>query len=173
MLFHHTLSPVRSSLAVPLASKAGRVRDTDLAELTRRLASVDELWREIVQHDPQSRWYERILLTDDVEVWLIGWSPGQSTSIHDHGGSTGALSVVEGTLTEDWYAAAPSGIPHPVARRVHARGATQSFPADHIHRVGNTSAQLATSVHAYSPPGVALREYATAISDLSSFAEAS
>jgi predicted metal-dependent enzyme (double-stranded beta helix superfamily) len=173
MFIHPTIRPIKKRLALPVIESGHSVSAADLSDLSRRVAAADELWREIVKHDPQTRWYERLLGTDDVEVWLLGWTPDQWTDIHDHGGATGALTVVEGALTEDWYAATASKRPHPVARRVFGRGATQHFSADHIHRVGNTSGQIATSVHAYSPPGLALGEYGAPKVDRSLLAEAS
>lgn len=174
MFVHPTLAPARPRLALPSARTDRQpLGFTELAQLVRSVAGADELWRAIVEHDPETRWYEQLLLTDDAEVWLVGWAPGQATAIHDHGGAAGALTVVEGSLTEDWYAVGASGRPHPVARRVHHIEATQTFSADHVHRVANLGPHLATSVHAYSPPGVALREYGAPAVDRSLLAEAS
>jgi predicted metal-dependent enzyme (double-stranded beta helix superfamily) len=159
MFVHPALRPIRRRVALPTIQSGTSVAAVDLSELSRAVAAEDELWREIVTHDLQTRWYQRLLATDHVEVWLLGWTPGQWTQIHDHGGATGALTVVEGALSEDWYAATATSSPHPVARRVFPRGSTQHFSRDHVHRVGNTSEHIATSVHAYSPPGLALREY--------------
>ena len=37
---------------------------------------------------------------DDHDTWLIGWDSFQGVDLHDHGGSAGALYVVEGELLE-------------------------------------------------------------------------
>ena len=35
------------------------------------------------------RYSEQLLLTDDLEVWLIHWEPGHDTGFHDHERSGG------------------------------------------------------------------------------------
>ena len=35
-----------------------------------------------------------------VEIWLICWCPTQETGFHDHGGSRGAVAVLQGMLSE-------------------------------------------------------------------------
>ncbi|MGF7234630.1 MAG: cysteine dioxygenase [Frankia sp.] len=124
-----------------------------LTGLTGRLAAADWLWRPLVRHDPNGRWYTRLMLSGVVEVWLIGWNPGQSTPVHDHGGAMGAMTVVDGILTEEGYSPDWS----PTFARRHTAGRTLGFPAHHIHRVSGAGAGPATSIHAYSPPGLPMR----------------
>ncbi len=78
-----------------------------LAALTRSLGAATGIWTAILRHDPVNRWYTRLVLSGSVEVWLISWCPGQYTRAHDHGGAFGALSVIQGPVTEiacdaDW-----------------------------------------------------------------------
>ena len=40
------------------------------------------------------------MATPIYEVWLLGWTPGQSVGLHDHGPANGAFIIVDGTLTE-------------------------------------------------------------------------
>ncbi|WP_154676763.1 cysteine dioxygenase [Parafrankia discariae] len=125
----------------------------DLRELVSRLAGADLAWRPLVRHDPHSRWYTRLLLSGAVEVWLIGWYPGQRTEIHDHGGALGALAVAEGAVEED-----ECGPDWRIARtRRHGTGALATFRPDHVHRIVNRGNGLATTIHAYSPPELPLR----------------
>jgi predicted metal-dependent enzyme (double-stranded beta helix superfamily) len=127
-----------------------------LGELARRLAATDGLWRPVVRHDPEKRWFTRLLLSGVVEVWLIGWAPGQGTAVHDHGGALGALAVAEGTVEEDVHDGA-AGHWEPQATRRHDAGRVARFAADHVHRVVNRGLVPATTVHAYSPPELPLR----------------
>jgi rhodanese-related sulfurtransferase len=90
-----------------------------------------------------------LLLTDAVEVWLIGWAAGQSTSVHDHGGAAGALTVVEGALEEEEFDP-ELRLPR---RGRHRAGTSAGFAPAHVHRIFNHSPTNATSLHAYSPPG--------------------
>ena len=46
------------------------------------------------------RSYDMLELDDHLEVWAIHWPTGQGLELHDHGGSAGALLVVQGSLTE-------------------------------------------------------------------------
>src|SRR5690348_14976522 len=49
----------------------------ELVRLTELLVrSAPDALRGLVRHDPVQRWYGRIALTDQIEVWLIGWAPG-------------------------------------------------------------------------------------------------
>ncbi len=120
----------------------------DLARLTQLLAdgAQDALRFEAV-HDPAERWYLRLALTEQVEVWLLTWSPGQATRPHHHGGAAGAYTVLDGELTETWRDG-------PVRSRRAARspGLGSAFGPERVHRVANDSLEDATSVHAYSPP---------------------
>ena len=77
-------------------SRTGR----DLAALARWYAAQPEDRPFAPRFDPVARWYARLAITDDHEAWLLSWLPGQSTDLHDHGGSAGAFAVVSGTLTE-------------------------------------------------------------------------
>ena len=111
-------------------------------------------WRDLVRYDPARRWYHRLELTSDYEVWLLTWYPGQGTGFHDHGGSAGAFMVALGELREH----AVRGR-HEVLARTLGPGATRSFGPRFVHDVRNESAATALSVHAYSPPLPPMRRY--------------
>ena len=121
---------------------------SDLTRLTRLLAdgAPDALRFEAV-HDPAERWYLRLALTEQVEVWLLTWTPGQGTVPHHHGGASGAYTVLDGELTETWRDG-------PVRSRsaVRTPGLGSAFGPRRVHRVANAARYDATSVHAYSPP---------------------
>ena len=72
----------------------------ELGDLARGLAATPEVWASRVRHDPSRRFYERVVVTDTYDAWLIGWSPGQAIPAHDHGSSAGAIVLTEGQLTE-------------------------------------------------------------------------
>lgn len=157
---HEATSPgVAPSGVVPLVPDRFLVDEpmtlglADLHELVARLAGADLAWRPLVRHDPDSRWYTRLLLSGAVEVWLIGWYPGQRTEIHDHGGALGALAVAEGAVDED-----ECGADWQITRtHRHGAGALAVFRPDHVHRIVNRGHGLATTIHAYSPPELPLR----------------
>ena len=120
----------------------------DLAGLARLIAagSQDALRFEAV-HDPAERWYLRLALTGQVEVWLLGWAPGQATRPHHHGGAAGAYTVLDGELTETWRDG-----PVRSRRAVRSAGGGSAFGRERVHQVANDGLEDATSVHVYSPP---------------------
>jgi predicted metal-dependent enzyme (double-stranded beta helix superfamily) len=120
-----------------------------------RAAVVAQTWRSIVRFTAEQRWYRRLALTDDYEIWLLSWLPGQSTGFHDHGEASGAFAVARGELRES--VGAPGR--RPVRQRTAAAGSLTCFGGLHLHNVANVTAQPAVSVHAYSPPLSAMRRY--------------
>jgi hypothetical protein len=93
------------------------------------------------------RRYELLELTDELEIWAIHWPKDQGLELHDHGGSVGALWVVEGSLEEHYVQPDLT-----LARRSIVSGGGAAFGARYVHDVVNVDAAPATSVHAYSPP---------------------
>ena len=99
------------------------------------------------------RTWERILVTEVWDAWLIRWPPGTSVGPHDHGGSAGAFSVVRGTLVE--VAATTGGS----TVSVHTAGSTRAFGPEVVHDVANVGEDPAVSVHVYSPPLTTMGRY--------------
>jgi Cysteine dioxygenase type I len=114
----------------------------DLLSLARRYA--DELNQE-PRFDPTQRWYARLAVTDDHEVWLLTWLPGQGTDLHDHGGSAGAFTVVDGEITEETLEAGS------LVTTGYNRKEGHAFGPHHVHRIVNTSCLPAVTVHVYGP----------------------
>jgi predicted metal-dependent enzyme (double-stranded beta helix superfamily) len=139
-----------------LAKRRELFSGDELLELTLEVASQTELWLPLVQHTPERRWYEALVLSDALELWLIGWAPGQATPTHDHGGAKGALTVGSGGLLETVHADPTLSRPRHIAR---AQGSGAHFSPHHIHRVANEGTINATSIHAYSPAGLEMRIY--------------
>src|ERR1035437_9149540 len=108
----------------------------------------------VAQPDLTKRRYDLLELTDELEIWAIHWPHGQGLELHDHGGSVGALWVVEGSLEEHYV--------HPertLARRSIVAGGGAAFGPTYIHDVVNAQVTSATSVHAYSPPMASMTFY--------------
>lgn len=68
--------------------------------LARSLAADRAHWAPLVRYDATTRWYARLRTGPGYEVWLLSWLPGQSSGLHDHGRSSGVLTVLDGTLRE-------------------------------------------------------------------------
>ena len=78
---------------------------------------------------------------------MLGWWPGQSVELHDHGDSHAAFTVVEGDLVE---VTAGRRTAARAARRCR-RASTRVVPAGTRHDVLNLTTTPATSIHVYSP----------------------
>ena len=114
-----------------------------VADIAAGVAQVPEAWRDLVCHDPDERRPVRLMATEAYEVWVIGWTRGQSVRPHDHGGSSAAVLVTEGVLTEVTLLG---------NRRQLVPGSLHQLGPRVVHDVVNTSNVPATSVHVYSPP---------------------
>ncbi|GAA2247338.1 MULTISPECIES: cysteine dioxygenase [Kitasatospora] len=128
---------------------------TALREIVRELAGQPDRWLPRVRLSAEDRWYERLALTEDHEVWLISWLPGQSTGFHDHGGSRGAFVVTLGELEELSLGGPGQGL---LVRRL-APGTARSFGPEYLHDVRNTGGGPAVTIHAYSPPLASMSRY--------------
>jgi predicted metal-dependent enzyme (double-stranded beta helix superfamily) len=113
-------------------------------------------WRHLLRYDPDARWSTLVEGTAEHEVWLLSWLPGQATDLHDHGGATGAFSVVSGVLTERVVRA--TGRPAPP----HAvePGQSRVFGPHYVHQVGNDGPDPAVSIHVYRPARGPMTHYA-------------
>jgi hypothetical protein len=132
-----------------------------LGRIAGALAADSDSWRGPVRFDAGQRWFRRLELADDYEIWLLSWLPGQSTGFHDHGRAAGAFAVAQGAVTERSVAGSWR-----VRRRTFAAGRVRSFGSRYVHDVVNDSGGPAVTVHAYSPPLTAMRRYELTASGL-------
>jgi predicted metal-dependent enzyme (double-stranded beta helix superfamily) len=104
-----------------------------------------------VEYDADERWHQRLYRDQRVDLWLISWLPAQGTQLHDHGGSSGAFTVLSGELSEAIYQPTLRGGESLPEHRRTTR-ASVGFGRRYVHDVRNLSDAPAVSVHAYSPP---------------------
>ncbi|GAB3051893.1 hypothetical protein GCM10027053_09460 [Intrasporangium mesophilum] len=135
-----------------------------LAETARNLSRQRSLWQGLVDFDPVTRYYARLLADADHEAWLLTWLPGQGTPWHDHGGSAGSFVVLQGVLTEE-VAGYRTAVDLDDVRRATGPGITltpgdqRTFGTRHLHRVTNHGPDPAVSLHVYAPKLTAMRSY--------------
>ena len=146
---HPAVAGVRA-LAGVLAPR-GQWSERDLARLTRQFVTraAEPLYL-AARFDADDRWHLPLALTEEVEVWLLTWTPWQGTGSHDHGGAAGAYTVLHGELTETWTDRRGR-----TRRSVRPAGSSTSYGPDRAHTVQNRGTLEAISVHAYSPPRLA------------------
>ena len=129
--------------SVDTARPAPAWPDAELVELTTRLANEPTL----ALSDPP--WTVPLLVTPDVEAWLVAWPAGPVTAVHDHGDATVALTVVEGSLSEECL---DPTIWTTGRRTTWKAGASTLFPAGHVHLLGAAGGEPAVAVQAWSRP---------------------
>ncbi|RPA12975.1 cysteine dioxygenase [Gordonia sp. OPL2] len=148
-----------------------RLRPADLLRITDQgVADVlDGTYDHLLpdRWDPVERWATRLETNDDLDLWLISWTPDRSTELHDHAGSLGALTVLSGSLREYRWTGKD------LALRVLTAGDQAAFPLGWVHDVqrhdlssvssdaaaAETTHTPTLSVHAYSPPLTAMSFY--------------
>ncbi|MBA4855617.1 cysteine dioxygenase [Nocardia farcinica] len=108
----------------------------------------------------EERWATRLRADDEVDVWLISWTPAKTTELHDHAGSLGALTVLSGALSELRWTGTE------LRARTLSAGDQAAFPIGWVHEVMRAPAAIepvtaepTLSVHAYSPPLTAMSYY--------------
>jgi uncharacterized NAD(P)/FAD-binding protein YdhS/quercetin dioxygenase-like cupin family protein len=78
-----------------------------------------------------------------LELRLLCWRPGQSSSLHAHGAAACAFKILRGTATETVLGDRD---------RVWAPGSIVEESAPRLHQVMNTGRDALLTLHAYSPP---------------------
>ncbi|HEX5565910.1 MAG TPA: cysteine dioxygenase family protein [Streptomyces sp.] len=111
------------------------------AGLARTVAADRTVWAPLVRYDATTRWYHRLRTGPGYEVWLLSWVPGQGSGLHDHGPSSGVLTVLRGELTERTA----------TGERTLGAGAQRVFAPGYVHEIVNGALDPAVSLHVYFP----------------------
>src|SRR3954469_25779381 len=134
------------------AVRGRHLSHAELREVVERYAEQVRDGLHVAEFRTDERWHVRIHEDEDVDVWLISWTTEQGTELHDHGGSSGAFTVVDGTLNEHvWSGRGPDAPGLLVSRERHEREVV-AFGPECVYDVRNNRTPPALSVHAYSPP---------------------
>jgi predicted metal-dependent enzyme (double-stranded beta helix superfamily) len=147
------------TLAPPALAAPPRSTPSRLHRLARELAARTDLWQPQVRFAHETRWSVRVAVADDYEAWLLTWLPGQSTGLHDHGGSAGAFTVLSGVVEESTLAPARFRRPAALVHRTLSAGRVRAFGPDYVHDVTNTGTEPAVSLHVYAPALDTMRFY--------------
>ncbi|CAM5375405.1 cysteine dioxygenase family protein [Streptomyces viridifaciens] len=126
------------------------------ARLVREIAADRARWEPLVRYDALTRWYARLETGPGYEVWLLSWLPGQSSGFHDHGESSGVMTVVRGELIERSLTHAGEGA------RTLRPGGQRVFSSGYLHEVVNGALEPAVSIHLYTPGLTAMNQYGAA-----------
>jgi hypothetical protein len=123
---------------------------SQLSGLAVELGNEPRFWQDHVRHDPETRHFVQLYRDANVDLWLICWLDSQDTGYHDHDLSSGAVYVVEGSLSEDFFYRDAQGWIDVRTRERHA-GSVFDFDGSSIHGMRHSGGPPATSIHAYSP----------------------
>ncbi len=135
-----------------------------LAALTEKLADLEIDWRQLQPYVLYSaHTYSRNLIKAGrhYNLLVLCWKNGQRSPIHNHAGSSCAVRVLKGVMTETIFEFAPNG--HVYARTSHdAPAGTIIGSVDKdMHQISNLQsgdAELIT-LHLYSPPLLVMGTY--------------
>ena len=146
--------------AVPSAPRPadGSLSPKQLASVAQQLAAQVDVWRPLLHWDAENRWYAQLTAGEGWEAWLLTWLPGQGTDLHDHGGSSGAFTVLDGELRE--LTPAPrGGDPTRMSARTLRSPHARAFGPSHIHQVTAVGDTPAVSLHVYGPALTLMNRY--------------
>lgn len=124
-----------------------------------------------------SRHYTRqcIHRASEYELMLIGYEPGQSTSIHDYDSQMAWIKPLQGSVLEERFKAATNGKLKPHGEKILGIGSLSYMAAKTcIHRHSNAGKGRAITLNLYSRPIRRWRVYdeRTGLASLSGTAEA-
>lgn len=129
----------------------GPIPIEDLEAILRRASFTREDVAEHLHFDPECYRRNPVREGRSYQAFLMCWSGGQASPIHDHHGSGCGIYVVDGTLVEQCYEFDADGVVVRGARNVmHHGGVCASFDADK-HAVLAEHGELVT-LHVYTPP---------------------
>ncbi|HKC25120.1 MAG TPA: cysteine dioxygenase family protein [Thermoanaerobaculia bacterium] len=160
---HARLSPAELlGLALPPRPEAGHAPEeirSVLDELGRKKPSW-ELLGPHVAFAPEGYLRKRLYRDEHWEMLLLCWLPGQTTVVHDHGGSWGTMLVLSGRLDERQYRSHGEGSPLTMCqlRRFGPQDVALET-VETIHKNENRDDAPAISLHFYSPPLRVLNSY--------------
>jgi len=144
-----------------------------LDRLTRRAplealkAELAELAVDVEDLHPHVRFSERVYRRNLVHAgtWhnllVLCWRNGQRSPIHDHRGSTCAVRVLAGVMTETLFSQAPNGLIKADFSRDLGPGSIVGSADSDMHQVSNLQAGNAdlVTLHVYSPPLMMMGTY--------------
>lgn len=88
---------------------------------------------------------------DQIEIVVICFSSGQTSSVHDHQGSNCAIRVVRGKVMECLFARADGKLHMHAHHYVHT-GEISGLDGEQIHQLSNLDPEGTVLLNFYSPP---------------------
>jgi len=144
-----------AALLAQLELPSGRLSEAALGRVVLAVAGRPDLYSDLIVDDAVHRWWMTLHEAHNFDLRVLSGECAQSSDWHDHGGSSGAFTVVGGALVERSRADDAVSV---VERRCSV-GQFATFGPGHVHDVVYASGEPAVSIHAYSPPLTGLTYY--------------
>lgn len=93
-----------------------------------------------------------VIRTDNIEMLVVCWMPGQITALHGHGPTDGIVTVLEGQMQNTNVMPSSDLKEGKKITRVYQAGDILHTPVGVSHRMANTSDAPAMTLHVYAPP---------------------
>lgn len=137
------------------------------APLESLMAELAELTLEVNELQPHLRFSDRVYRRNLVHagphshLLVLCWRNGQRSPIHDHRGSTCAVRVLAGVMTETAFSVAANGLIKAEGSRDIPEGKVVGSADSDMHQVSNLQAGSADliTLHIYSPPLMMMGTY--------------
>jgi len=132
----------------------GRAPLAELAAVLERLELDPAELVDYVHFSPNHYARNLILAGEWYNVLALCWLNGQRSPIHDHAGSSCAVRVVRGVMTETRFGFAPNGQVCALDSRDYEAGRVIASEDLDLHQVSNLQAGTAdlVTLHVYTPP---------------------
>lgn len=123
--------------------------------VTSQLESIEFTYEELEQFASWSEEkYTRNLInrTEEYELILLCWEPGQETAIHGHDDNECWVKVLSGEFEEKTYALKGDSFEPTGDRKLETFEVTSATTSDFLHSLKNSDSGRAMSLHLYMEP---------------------
>ena len=108
--------------------------------------------RALVNWDPKRPYGRRVLHESaTLEAMIAGWSRGHACAPHDHGGSIGAIRILEGSAEHTVWEVVDGEL-QATAKTVHHKDEVLPAAAHLIHSMRSIGEQPLVTLHLYTDP---------------------
>ena len=117
---------------------------------------VGDDWKKYMVKNVNTYNRQLVIKNENIEILILTWLPGQESPIHGHPDNGCILKVLKGELNEEIYDNLQQNIDNvqsPINTNIHKNNSVSYMHNDKgYHKIKNNSAEIACSLHIYSPP---------------------
>jgi len=148
------MTPKLAALLDALDALPERPALAELTTLLKRSAIGCDDVPDLIHFSDQGYAKNTLKATPHYHAWVLCWKNGQRSPIHDHRGSSCAVRVLRGTLTQTFFEFAPNGHVKATSSADFPAGSVIASRDMDLHQVSNLQAGSAdlVTLHVYAPP---------------------